>query len=86
VEILHVGIGDDFVGQLSRSLRLEDGEPLLELLPELKELSYSAIDDDDAAFTAFIDARQNAGRPVTLIRHGTSPAESWYSGLLPEEV
>lgn len=84
VEILHVGIGDDFVGQLSRSLRLEDGEPPLELLPELKELSYSAIDDDDAAFTAFIDARQNAGRPVTLIRHGTSPAESWYSGLLSE--
>jgi hypothetical protein len=85
VKVLRLGDGDDFVGQLSRSLRLEDGESALELLPELKELSYSAIDDDDSsAFAAFIDARQNAGRPVTLIRHGTSPSGSWYSGRLSE--
>jgi len=85
VKILRIGVGDDFVGQLSRSLRLEDGEAPLELLPELKELSYSAIDDDDAAFTAFIDARQNSGRPVTLIRRGTSPTESSFSAFLSEE-
>jgi hypothetical protein len=55
------------VGEISRSLQLEDGEFHTELLPELKELSYSAS-DDDKAFTAFVDARQNAGRPLTLSR------------------
>jgi hypothetical protein len=85
VKILRVGVGDDFVRQLSRSLQVEDGELPLELLPELKELSYSAIDDDDAAFTAFIDTRQNSGRPVTLIRRGTSPTESSFSAFFSEE-
>ena len=85
VKILRVGVGDDFVRQLSRSLQLEDGELPLELLPEMEELSYSAIDDDDTAFTAFIDARQNSGRPVTLIRRGSSPTDSSFSALLSEE-
>ena len=79
VKVLRVGIGDDFVGQLSRSLQLEEGESPLELLPELKELSYSAFDDDGDAFMGFVDARRNVGRPVTLIRRGTSPAESLMS-------
>ena len=39
----------------------------MELLPELQELIYSRSDDDDA-FTPFIDARQNTGRPVNLIK------------------
>ena len=53
------------VKELSRCLRLDDGENPLEFLPELQELTYSGSDD---AFTSFIDARQNAGRPVTLIK------------------
>ncbi|KAI0275825.1 hypothetical protein BGY98DRAFT_755076 [Russula aff. rugulosa BPL654] len=39
VKTLHVG--DGLVEELSRSLRLDDGELPLELLPELQELTYS---------------------------------------------
>jgi hypothetical protein len=42
-----------------------------ELLPELKELSYFTIDHARDPFASFIFARQNAGRPVTLVRHRT---------------
>ena len=61
-------IDDGLVKELSRSLRLDDGEYPLELLPELVELTYSGSGDTGDAFTSFIDARQNAGRPVTLAR------------------
>ena len=61
-------VEDGLVEQLSHCLRLEDGELPLELLPELHELRYSGSGDTDNAFTSFIDARQNAGRPVTLVR------------------
>ena len=63
-------IDDRLVKELSRSLRLDDGEHPLELLPELQELSYSGSGDTGDAFTSFVDARQNAGRPVTLMRRG----------------
>jgi hypothetical protein len=57
------------VEELSRCLRLEDGEHPLELLPELQKLIYSGSGNaNDDAFTPFIDSRQNAGRPVTLIK------------------
>ena len=75
VKTLLVDVG--LVGDLSHSLQLDDGEPLpVELLPELKEVLYSAIDDADDIFTPFIDSRQKAGRPVTLVRRNTSPLES----------
>jgi hypothetical protein len=61
-------IDDGLVGELSRCLTLEDGEHPLDLLPELQELTYSGSSDANDAFTSFIDARQNAGRPVTLIK------------------
>jgi hypothetical protein len=61
-------VDDDLVRELSRCLRLEDGEDPLELLPELHELSYSGSGNANDAFTPFIDARQSAGRPVTLIK------------------
>ena len=60
-------IDDGLVEELSRCLQLEDGEDPLELLPELQELEYSGSGDTDDAFTPFIDARQNAGRSVTLL-------------------
>ena len=60
-------IEDGLIGEFSRSLRLEDGEHALDLLPELQELTYSASGNTNDAFTSFIDARQSEGRPVTLI-------------------
>ena len=59
---------DGLVEELSRCLRPDDGDLPLELLPELQELTYSGSGDDGDAFKSFVDARQNAGRPVTLIR------------------
>ena len=56
------------VGELSRSLELEDGEHPLELLPELHVLTYTWSGNVHYAFTSFVDARKNAGRPVTLIK------------------
>jgi hypothetical protein len=66
VKTLHVHRG--LVGELSRCLRSEDGEDLLELLPDLQKLTYSGRRNAKDAFTPFIDARQNAGRPVALIK------------------
>ena len=60
-------IGDGLVKQLSRCLELEDVELPLELLPELQELTYSGSGNIGGAFTSFINARDNAGRPVTLV-------------------
>ena len=57
----------------SRSLLVYDEDPPAELLlPELNELLYSAGDGAadgwaEEALTPFINARQNAGRPVALI-------------------
>jgi hypothetical protein len=59
-------IDNGLVGELSRCLRLDDGEHPLELLPELQEVTYSGSGNATDAFTSFIDARRNADRPVTL--------------------
>jgi len=67
VETLQVS--SELVSQLSRSLRLEDGESPVELLPELKELSYSYRREFDDTFTASIDAHRIAGRPVIVVHH-----------------
>jgi hypothetical protein len=61
-------VEDGLVTELSRCLRLEAGEHPLELLPELQELTYSGRVNADDVFASFIDARQNAGRPVTLVK------------------
>jgi len=84
VKVLRLGVGDDFTRQLSGSLQIEDGESSMELLPELKELSYCVFDDDDDAFASFVDARQNYGYPVALVRRVMirrlgSPTESLLS-------
>ena len=67
---------DGLVEGLSHCLRLEDGEPPLELLPELQELTYYGGRDIGNAFTSFIDSRQNAGRPLTLIHYNPNPSAS----------
>ncbi len=71
VKTLHVEYG--LIKELSRCLRLEDGGLPLELLPELQKLAYSGLESGDTsdAFTSFIEARQNAGRSVTLICLGS---------------
>jgi len=61
----------ELVWVLSLSLHPEDRESPMDLLPELKELSYSpdrnfkSLASDQ--LTAFAHARQNAGHPFTLV-------------------
>ena len=66
-------IDNGLVGQLSRCLESEDGELPLEVLPELQVPTYSGSGNFGDAFTSFIDARQNADRPITLVHHNPSP-------------
>jgi hypothetical protein len=61
-------IRNGLVKDLSRWLVSEDGEPPLEPFPDLQELEYYGSSDTGKAFTSFIDARRNAGRPVNLVR------------------
>ena len=70
-------IDDGLIGELSLCLGLDDGKPPLELLPELQELTFSGNDDAGDAFKSFVDARQNAGRSVTLI---LKPSVSFTNG------
>ncbi len=71
VKTLHVR--DGLVEEVSRCLRLEEGELPLELFPELQELKYFRSGTAGDAFTSFIDARKNAGHPVTLVRRDPRP-------------
>ena len=61
-------IDDGLVDDLPRCLQLDDGELPLEVLPELQELTYSGSGNIGDGFASFVDARQNAGRPITLVR------------------
>jgi hypothetical protein len=60
-------VDDELVRQISRALHPGEEESPTELLPKLQGLSYSARGTSPDAFTPFIDARQKAGRPVTVI-------------------
>jgi hypothetical protein len=57
------------VGEISRSLIL-NGEPPLELLPELIKLVCPRKSVDDRTFAPFIREREVAGQPVNLIGPG----------------
>jgi len=59
-------VHNGLVGEVSRALR-SDGEPPLELLPELKELICPARSVEDKTFAAFIHEREDAGQPVNLV-------------------
>ena len=65
VKTLFMGYG--LVEQLSRALQPGEGESPTELLPDLQALSSSGISVLPNAFTLFMDARQKAGRPVTMV-------------------
>ena len=58
----------DLVEQLSRALQPDEEESSTELLPELKEISYSVIGAPNNAFTQFVDARRKAGHPVAVLQ------------------
>ena len=71
-----IRIDDGLVKGFCRCLQLDDGELPLDFLPELQELRYIGRSDTDDSFTPFINARQIAGRPVTLVRLSPSPSPS----------
>jgi hypothetical protein len=80
-------IATGLVEDLSRCLESDDGELPLDLLPELEELTYSGSVDTGDAFTPFIDAHQDAGRSITLLRRSPSPdPSSRASSLEPSEA
>ena len=68
VETLRVGNAGSYslIEQLSRALQPDKGGPTA-LLPALQELTYSPTVVFPNAFTPFIDARQKAGCPVTVV-------------------
>jgi hypothetical protein len=59
-------VDPELVEQLSRALQPAEGEST-EPLPELQEISYSTEGNSYNTFTSFIDARQKAGRPITVV-------------------
>jgi hypothetical protein len=61
---IHVQV--DLISKIIRSLPSDDGEPPLELLPNLEEVGYSGESDAQDAFTTFLNERQVAGHPVSL--------------------
>ena len=61
-------IDNRLVEDLSRCLQLDNGELCLGLLPDLQELTCYGGGNTGDAFASFIDARQNAGRPIALAR------------------
>ena len=77
-------IAEGLVKELSLCLQLDDRELLLELLPELQELTYSGSGNTRGTFTSFIDARQDAGRSLTLIRR--SPIPDPVSSIEPTSI
>ena len=68
-------IDNGLVEELSRCLESGDEKlPVELLLPELQELTYYGSSDSGDTFALFVEARQNAGRPITLIRR--SPVQN----------
>ena len=60
-------VENEFLRQVSRCLQVDDEESPMALLAELKELEYSTFGVTASAFKISIDARQNAGHPITLV-------------------
>jgi hypothetical protein len=68
-------VDSPLVAEVARCLLSEDGELRLELLPELQELLYPGIDDENP-FKSFIDFRRSKGFPVTLVRRAEAHVPS----------
>jgi hypothetical protein len=61
-----IRVQDVLVSRIFSSLPSRDGEPPLELLPNLEEVEYYGRSDNQDAFTTFLNERQVAGHPVSL--------------------
>jgi hypothetical protein len=61
-----IHVHGDLVTKIFHSLPSDDGEPPLELLPNLEEVGYSGGKDARDAFTAFLNEQQVSGHPVIL--------------------
>jgi hypothetical protein len=59
-------VQDDLIDKIFRCLPSDDGEPPLELLPNLEEVGYSGASDALDAFTTFLNERHESGHPVRL--------------------
>ena len=59
-------VGEGLVGELSRSLRQDHGEPHSEVLPMLRELVCYAKGSAGDAFLPFVNLRKALGVPVSL--------------------
>jgi hypothetical protein len=86
-KVIHVE--DHLVGKIFRSLPSpsDNGEPPLELLPNLKEVGYSGGSDVLDALTTFLNERQAAGHPISLRLLNPSifdehPAPTLYESVL----
>jgi hypothetical protein len=66
-KVKNLSVVSRLVKQLSGALQPGEEESPTELLPELQELSYSESGASRNAFTQFVDARQKAGQPVTVV-------------------
>jgi hypothetical protein len=72
-----IHVQDGLVSQIFRSLPSDDGEPPLELLPNLEEVGYSGESHARDAFTTFLNERQVAGHPVSLRLVDPSIFKNW---------
>jgi hypothetical protein len=61
-----IHVDDSLISRIFRSLPSDDGEPPLELLPNLEEIGYSGGSDARDALTRFLNERQLSGHPVSL--------------------
>jgi hypothetical protein len=64
VKTIHVK--DGLISRIFHSLPSGDGEPPLEILPNLEGIGYSGGSEARDAFTRFINERQVSGHPVSL--------------------
>ena len=66
-KVKNLTVNGTLVRQLTGALQSCQEESPTELLPELQKLSYSRTGASRKAFTQFIDAREKAGQPVTVV-------------------
>ncbi|KAH9979261.1 hypothetical protein BGW80DRAFT_1454936 [Lactifluus volemus] len=61
-----IHIKDSLISRIFHSLPSDEGEPPLELLPNLEEIGHSGGGNGPDTFTRFLDERQVSGHPVSL--------------------
>jgi len=75
VNTLHVPNG--LIGEVSRSLQAANGESLMDVLPQLRKLSYSGSRGAGDKLMPFVKARRKAGHPITLARRELPLSWRW---------